>query len=133
LMTLETWQSDIVITSFVQFFETLIGNRNKLLKKFNHLANAIVILDEIQTLRIDQMPLLGAALYYLTKFLHTRVILMTATQPKIFQLAQKELLSNEGESIQYLELLPSHKNIFTSFRRTKLIPLMDIEFRDDTL
>src|SRR5690606_18305297 len=30
LMALDTWQADVVITSFVQFFETLIGNRNKL-------------------------------------------------------------------------------------------------------
>lgn len=83
LMQLDTWQSDVVITSFVQFFQTLIGNRNKILKKFNHLAGAIVILDEVQTLRLDQIPLIGVSLYYLSKFLGTRILLMTATKPKI--------------------------------------------------
>ena len=67
-MQTNTWQADIVITSFVQFFETLISNRNKMLLKFNHLAGAIVILDEVQTLRLEQLPLLGAMLYYLAKF-----------------------------------------------------------------
>jgi CRISPR-associated endonuclease/helicase Cas3 len=124
LMTLDTWQGDIVITSFVQFFETLIGNKNKLLKKFNHFANAIVILDEVQTIRLDQMPLIGAALFYLSKYLNTRIILMTATKPKIFELAQSEILTHEDEIIEPYELLKSHKRIFSHFSRTKIIPLL---------
>ena len=131
LMSLDTWQSDVVITSFVQFFETLIGNRNKLLKKFDHYANAIVILDEVQTLRLDQMPLIGAALFYLSKFLKTRIILMTATKPKIFELAQEEILSKEGETVKPLELLPSHKKVFSLFKRTKIVPLIDYKFEED--
>ncbi len=97
LMELDTWQSDIVVTSFVQFFHTLIGYKNKLLKKFSHYANAIVILDEVQTLRLGQLPLLGAILYYLTKYLNTYVILMTATKPKILELAYREILE-KGEN-----------------------------------
>jgi CRISPR-associated endonuclease/helicase Cas3 len=133
LMALDTWQSDVVITSFVQFFETLIGNRNKLLKKFNHFANAIVILDEVQTLRLDQLPLIGSALFFLTKFLNTRVILMTATKPKIFELAQQEILSNEGENVVAIELLKNHNQIFSLFRRTKIIPLLDQKPDEDII
>lgn len=125
LMALDTWQADIVITSFVQFFETLIGNRNKLLKKFNHFAHAIIILDEVQTLRLDQMPLLGAALFYLSKFLKSRVILMTATRPKIFELAQKEILTNQNEKIQAKELLSNYEEVFSIFERTSIQPLLD--------
>ncbi len=131
LMSVDTWQGDIVITSFVQFFETLIGHRNKLLKKFNHFANAIVILDEVQTLRLDQMPLIGAALYFVSKFLNTRIILMTATKPKIFELAQQEILNKEGEIAKPLELLKTNKEIFALFKRTKIVPLLDVKFIDD--
>lgn len=127
LMTLDTWQADIVITSFVQFFETLIGNRNKLLKKFNHLANAIIIIDEVQTLRLDQMPLIGATLFYLTKFMKARVIMMTATKPKIFELAQTQILSTQGESAIPLELLECHQSVFAAFKRTKVVPLLGID------
>jgi CRISPR-associated endonuclease/helicase Cas3 len=131
LMSLDTWQADVVITSFVQFFETLIGNRNKLLKKFNHFANSIIILDEVQTLRLDQMPLIGASLYYLSKFLKARIILMTATKPKIFDLAQEHILNNENERVEAKELLTSFKSIFSVFERTKIIPLLHIEFSKD--
>lgn len=128
LMMQDTWQADIVITSFVQFFETLIGNRNKLLKKFNHYANSIIILDEVQTLRLDQMPILGAALYYLSKFLKSRIILMTATRPKIFELAYHEILINEGENPNPKELLTNYEEIFSLFDRTTIYPLLDYSF-----
>lgn len=133
LMSLDTWQADIVITSFVQFFETLIGYRNKLLKKFNHLAGAIIILDEVQTLRLDQMPLIGASLYYLSKFLKSRIILMTATKPKIFELAQQEILDKEGEKLKSLELLNNYQPIFETFQRTKIIPLLGQELDKDRI
>lgn len=133
LMSLDTWQGDVVITSFVQFFETLIGNRNKLLKKFNHYAGAIIILDEVQTLRLDQMPLIGATLYYLTKFLKSRVILMTATKPKIFELAQQEILEEEGEQAKPFELLSSYQEVFQTFHRTKIIPLLNHEFDKESV
>jgi CRISPR-associated endonuclease/helicase Cas3 len=125
LMAMDTWQADIVITSFVQFFETLIGNRNKLLKKFNHFANSIIILDEVQTVRLEQMPLIGAVLYYLSEYLNARILLMTATKPKIFDLAQKEILDREGVKVQPFELLLSHKEVFSQFRRTRVYPLLD--------
>lgn len=133
LMALDTWQTDIVITSFVQFFETLIGNRNKLLKKFNHFAHSIIILDEVQTLRIEQMPLIGAALFYLSKYLNARILLMTATKPKIFELAQKEILDNEGEKVKPYELLTSHNKLFARFKRTKIYPLIEQVFEGEEL
>lgn len=131
LMALDTWQADIVITSFVQFFETLIGNRNKLLKKFNHFAHAIIILDEVQTLRLDQMPLIGATLYYLSEFLKSRIILMTATKPKIFDLAQNHILKQEGEQVKSVELLGNYEEVFARFHRTKIVPLLDISFNKE--
>ncbi len=125
LMELNTWQSDIVITSFVQFFETIISNRNKMLLKFNHLAGAIVILDEVQTLQLEKLPFIGAVLYYLSKFLNTRLILMTATKPKIFELAEKNILSDINEKITTLELLKENEQVFAKFNRTKIVPLID--------
>ncbi len=123
LMALDTWQGDIVITSFVQLLQTLIGNRNKLLKKFNHFAGSIIILDEVQTIRLGLQPLIGASLYYLTKFLDARVVMMTATKPKIFSLAEKEITQKLNEKIVATELLGDFVDVFECFRRTKIVPL----------
>jgi len=131
LMAVDTWQADVVITSFVQFFETLISNRNKLLKKFNHFADSIIILDEVQTLRLDQMPLIGGTLYFLAKFLKSRIILMTATKPKIFDLAQEHILNKENEKVKPLELLKCYEKVFKVFKRTKIFPLLYIEYNEE--
>lgn len=131
MMTLDTWQCDIVITTFVQFLQTLIGNRNKLLKKFNHFAGSIIILDEVQTIRLGQLPLIGASLFYLAKFLNTRIVLMTATKPKIYELANQEILKNEGEKAKSIELLPDYREIFQCFKRTKIVSLISQKIEDE--
>lgn len=133
VMSLDTWQCDIVITTFVQFLQTLIGNRNRLLKKFNHYAGSIIILDEVQTIALKQLPLVGASLYYLSKFLDARIILMTATKPKVFELANEKILRQEGEFAQPLELLGSDEDVakvFKSFNRTKLCPKIGTKIQD---
>lgn len=130
-MAWDTWQSDIVITSFVQLFETLIGNRNRLLKKFHHFADSIIILDEVQTLAIEKLPVIGAALYYISKYLNARILIMTATQPKLFELMERELgVYIEEEACKPFNLLHRDSEVFSCFNRTKIIPLID-EFVDN--
>lgn len=133
VMSLDTWQCDIVITTFVQFLQTLIGNRNKLLKKFNHYAGSIIILDEVQTIALKQLPLVGASLYYLAKFLDARIVLMTATKPKVFELANEKILLKEGEKANPVELLGTDDDVakvFRSFNRTKLCPRINDPIKD---
>ncbi len=125
-MAWDTWQSDIVITSFVQLFETLIGNRNRLLKKFHHFADSIIILDEVQTLAIEKLPVIGAALYYLGKFLNARIIIMTATQPKLFELMSRELnVEIEHDFLKPFNLLPRDHDVFACFNRTRIVPSIE--------
>ncbi|MCA1761792.1 MAG: CRISPR-associated helicase Cas3' [Flavobacteriales bacterium] len=125
-MAWDTWQKDVVITSFVQLFETLIGNRNKLLKKFRHFADSIIILDEVQTLAIEKLPVIGAALYYLCKYLNARVLIMTATQPKLFELMTRELSVDMDEAhLKPFNLLERDEEVFACFNRTRIIPLIE--------
>lgn len=131
-MAWDTWQKDVVITSFVQLFETLIGNRNKLLKKFRHFADSIIILDEVQTLAIEKLPVIGAALHYLCKYLNARVIIMTATQPKLFKLMTRELkVEIEDDYLKPLNLLKRDKEVFACFNRTKIVPLLEEKIQSE--
>lgn len=131
-MLVDTWQGDVVITSFVQLLQTLIGHRNKLLLKFNHFAGSILILDEVQTLKLGQLPLIGAAFHYLAKYLNARVLLMTATRPLTFELAHRILLKAEKEGKPDVkELLPEYEAVFATFRRTQLVPLLHEPLTDE--
>lgn len=127
-MELSTWQSDIVVTSFVQMLQTLIGNRNRMLLKFHHLANAIVIMDEVQNISLEQAPFIGSMIYFCYRFLKTRFILMTATKPLIFELAQREVIRKYEPDVNIFseihELLPKPERIYHAFNRTRIIPLL---------
>lgn len=135
-MELDTWQADIVVTSFVQLLQTIISNKNKLLLKFNHLAGAIVIMDEVQSLKLEQVPLIGAMLYFMSQFLGTRFILMTATKPLIFELSDKEVLEklfSVRAMPKVTPLLDEPEYYFKKFHRTKIVPLLEesIETEED--
>ena len=126
IMEWDTWQSDVVITTFVQFFETLIGNRNKLLKKFHHYAGSIILLDEVQTLALEKLPIVGAALYHLAKYLDARILIMTATQPKIFEVMEQVLDVTISEKVLFpIQLLDDSREVFECFNRTCLFPHLD--------
>lgn len=127
-MELHTWQGDVVVTSFVQLLHTLITHKNKSLVRFNQLTNAIVIMDEVQSLRLEQIPVIGAVIHFAAQYLNTRFLLMTATKPLIFELADSEILiptyqTSSTKNIKHL--LANPEQIFKQFHRTQLIPLLE--------
>lgn len=121
LMEVESWEGDFVLTTFVQLFQSIFTGKNKLLKKINKLAGSIVILDEAQAIPENYMPVVGAVLIELSKYLGTRFILMTATQPKIIDFGN--LIINDP-AIKVITLLPDYKSYFRDLTRTKLVPML---------
>jgi CRISPR-associated endonuclease/helicase Cas3 len=124
-MEMDTWQADIVVTSFVQLLQTMVTNRNKLLLKYNHLAGAIVIMDEVQSIPLELVPLVGSVIYCMSRFLNTRFLLMTATKPLIFELADQHLLEpilKEAATEKAHHLLADPEAIFRKFERTQIVP-----------
>ena len=85
LLLAESWDSEVIVTTSVQFFETLLGWRNRMLKKFNELFNSVIIFDEIQTLPIEYWRLLKEALENLIEYSNSHLIYMSATRPIIFK------------------------------------------------
>ncbi|MFX0559029.1 CRISPR-associated helicase Cas3' [Tepidibacillus infernus] len=122
LLEVESWEADVVLTTFVQLFQSLLTGENRLLKKINKLAGSIVILDEIQAIPEEYMPLIGALLRKISQFYGTRFILMTATQPKLLELGDLLLETSEPRPV---ELLTDHEEYFKGLKRTKFVPLIN--------
>ncbi|NLK52480.1 MAG: CRISPR-associated helicase Cas3', partial [Syntrophomonadaceae bacterium] len=120
LLEVEAWEGDVVLTTFVQLFHSILTGKNRSLKKLNKLAGSIVILDEVQSLPEAYMPLLAAVLASVSKYYGTRFILMTATQPRLLESAEKIL----PEVPASLELLPDNKKYFKELRRTRFVPFL---------
>lgn len=97
LLLTEGWHSEIVITTFIQFFHSLITNKNRSARKFHNMVNSIIILDEIQSIPHKYWLLLNKMLKYLASEFNCWIILITATKPLIFAREEiKELVNDRG-------------------------------------
>lgn len=112
---IEGWNSEIVITTFVQLFHTLISNRKNSLRKFHRLANSILILDEIQTIPIKFWFLLRNVLTAIAEQLNVYIVFVTATEPMIF------------ERDKMAPLISRRERYFETLNRVVLKPLIDKE------
>lgn len=105
---IENWNSQIIVTTFMQFFNTVFSNKNSNLVRYNSLADSIVLLDEVQSLPYRYWYAINQLFKMMTEKLNMYIVFITATQPLIFR----------GNEI--LELASSKEYYFNSFKRTKL-------------
>ena len=104
-LLIEGWESEIVVTTFMQLFHTLISSRNRMVRKFNAMTNAIIILDEIQTVPCKYWHLIRSVFIRFSEIFNTRFILMTATKPLIFKHSEiKELVPPEKKNNYIVQL-----------------------------
>ncbi|MCW0484166.1 CRISPR-associated helicase Cas3' [Gaoshiqia sediminis] len=106
---IETWQSETIVTTFVQFLETILSMDKTKLMKLAHLRNAVVLLDEIQTIPYELWETIRKSFLSLGESLNMYFVLISATQPLIF---------TPGENIT--ELVPNYQKYFKVFNRTRL-------------
>ncbi|NIM10561.1 MAG: CRISPR-associated helicase Cas3' [Candidatus Aminicenantes bacterium] len=92
-LLVESWESAFIVTTFVQFFHTVIGYRNRFLKKFHNIVNSIVILDEVQNIDPDYYLLLREVLDILGRRFNIYFLLVTATQPEILAMEKSKPLA----------------------------------------
>ena len=92
-LLIEGWNSEIIVTTFVQFFYSLLGIRASQLRRFHNLGGAIVLLDEVQSIPHKYWSLVRRVIQFLSVKFNIYVILMTATQPLIFDPDQVQELT----------------------------------------
>lgn len=101
------WNDGMVLTTFVQLFESLVRPTNQQAMKLPALYDSVIILDEPQTLPLDWWRLIRRLVETLVEDFNATVISMTATQPRILTegicpFAVHELVD---EPDQYFELV----------------------------
>ena len=112
----ENWDAPIIVTTSVQFFESLHANRASACRKLHNLAHSVVILDEAQSLPIDLLRPCLRSLDELVRHYGTSVVLCTATQPAVLagQLAKGGLT---GGSKGCREIIPPERRLHERLRR----------------
>lgn len=99
----ENWDSPIVVTTSVRFFETLHADHKRDLRKLHNVAESVVILDEVQTFPLKLIAPIKQALNRLTAHFRVTTVHCSATQP---------LLAQPNAS----EIVPDHAGLFAISR-----------------
>jgi CRISPR-associated endonuclease/helicase Cas3 len=125
----ENWDARIIVTTNVQFFESLFSNTPRQCRKLHRIAKSVVILDEAQAL---PLPLLKPCIRTLQELAspgryNTSVVLCTATQPAI---EYREDFKSGLVGVR--EIIPDPKKLFASLRRVRIhdlgrTPLLDLD------
>lgn len=108
----EGWEYPFTVTTFVQLLETMFSNRNRKLRKFHNITNAIIILDEVQNIEAKYFETVEVMFRAMHDYFDTRFVFVTATQP---------FLIKESEVVELTDPLKERtKRFFTDMNRIQL-------------
>ncbi len=112
---IENWDAPLIVTTNVQFFESLFSNEPGRCRKLHNIARSVIILDECQTLPPGLIAPTCGMLKQLASDFGCSIILCTATQPAF----QHESLS-EAERVNAREIIPATLDLFGQLKRVHI-------------
>lgn len=105
----ENWDAPIIVTTNVQFFESLYGNKTSRCRKLHNIVNSVIIFDEAQMLPVQFLTPCMRMLEELVKNYKCTAILCTATQPS---------LNGFFKTMKTTEISKNPKQDYLDFKRT---------------
>ncbi|MBP3956881.1 CRISPR-associated helicase Cas3' [Gemmata sp. G18] len=111
----ENWDAPVVVTTNVQFFESLFSNKPGRCRKLHNIARSVVVLDECQTLPPGLVAPTCGMLNQLATELGCSVVLCTATQPAF----DHDKLAPD-ERLAVTEIIPPDANLFATLKRVRV-------------
>lgn len=107
----ENWDAPIIVTTAVQFFESLYSNKPSKCRKLHNIANSVIVFDEAQMIPASRLRPSVAAIAMLAEKFRSTVVLCTATQPVL------DDLIGEYSQLTVTEICPDTEPTYEAFRR----------------
>ena len=79
----ENWDAPVIVTTNVQFFESLFAARTSSCRKLHNIVNSVVVLDEAQLLNPEFLQPIMSTINLLAQYYGVTFVLSTATQPAL--------------------------------------------------
>ncbi|MDB4712835.1 CRISPR-associated endonuclease Cas3'', partial [bacterium] len=117
-MAAENWDAPIIVTTSVQFIESLFANRASKCRKLHNLANSVVVLDEVQALPVHLLNPLLHVLRDLREHYGVSFVFSTATQPAFIRTGSLPKGFEEGE---VREIVTDTGELFHKLNRVKYV------------
>lgn len=115
----ENWDAPIILTTNVQFFESLFASKPAKCRKVHSIANSVIVMDEVQALPEGFLSPILSAIDTLSEAFHCSILCCSATQP----VYDEDLNSPDDGSDYYTpldtrgDLVPREAKYFVSFDR----------------
>lgn len=119
MLSTENWNASVIVTTSVQFFESLFSNRPSRCRKLHNITRSVVIFDEIQMLPIPYIKPCLVALRLLANKYGSSLVFCSATQPALqcTSFLEEGFRSEEIRNIISPEISPE---LFRIFERTQV-------------
>lgn len=85
----ENWDAGIIVTTAVQFFESLYADRRGKLRKLHNMADSVILFDEVHQLPQGYLIPCLRGISYVCRYLNSKALLMTATMPDFRKLLDR--------------------------------------------
>lgn len=82
----ENWDAQIIVTTVVQFFESLYGNKRRQLRKLHNMGDSVIVFDEAHMLPTAYLQPCLEGISFITKYINSEAILLSATLPDYRQM-----------------------------------------------
>ena len=93
-LAIENWDAQFIITTAVQFFESIYANKRGKLRKLHNMADSILVFDEAHLMPKDYLQPCLEAVSYITRYLNSEAVFLTATMPDFKNLIAQYAISD---------------------------------------